>query len=427
MNFKNFVKIFLIFLLAVGILFQLRGYFWDKPFNDTSSLEVEVFKSKLFESEPYESEVSSSLFVDLPENKSTPTLSYMVDSSSNWKFFNTSVITSYIDGIKIQTSSSESYYLTYKTLSSGQSDFCPEVSSTTDSFSGSAGNPIQLLSIHAYNNDGTKLTTGIVVIYRAYVDGEWLEWVSNADPKWTASVQVKYNLDGAIDTNSSYAGKFGSNISGIEIRIFEENNIETQIEPTDNYKIIQVPFISQSETYPTGCESVSAVMALNYWGISTSVDTFIDDYLYITDIAFDPNISFGGDPRGVGFGCYAPVIKNALDKILDGESYYAEELNNVSLQDLCSQYIDNDIPVILWATINMQTPVNKISWTYNGETITWIQSEHCLLLVGYDDNNYIFNDPWKEQSQTYYNKAQVAQAYAGLKSQAVVILEDNES
>jgi len=214
-----------------------------------------------------------------------------------------------------------------------------------------------------------------------------------------------------------------SDTSEIEIPVFEESIVETQIAPADNYKIIQAPFISQLGTYPTGCESVSTVMALNYLGITTSVDTFIDDYLYKTDTVFNPNISFGGDPRGVGVGCYAPVIINALDKVLYGKSYYAEELHNVSLQDLCSKYIDNNIPVILWATINMQTPVTKTSWKYNGETITWIQPEHCLLLVGYDNNKYIFNDPYKEQSQAYYNKAQVAEAYAGLNSQAIVILK----
>ena len=46
-----------------------------------------------------------------------------------------------------------------------------------------------------------------------------------------------------------------------------------------NHKIIQVPYIDQSVKYPTGCESVSTVMLLQYLGYDISVDKFIADYL----------------------------------------------------------------------------------------------------------------------------------------------------
>ena len=68
---------------------------------------------------------------------------------------------------------------------------------------GSAGKPIQLLSLYAYRNDGTKLVTGVVVMYRAYVEGRWLPWVSNANPEWMRSVQATYSLDGTLDTSSN--------------------------------------------------------------------------------------------------------------------------------------------------------------------------------------------------------------------------------
>ena len=56
-------------------------------------------------------------------------------------------------------------------------------------------------------------------------------------------------------------------------------------------------------------------MALNAAGIEISVDDFIDDYLVCTEPPFDPEKSFGGDPRSQsGRGCYAPVIRTALDK-----------------------------------------------------------------------------------------------------------------
>lgn len=192
-------------------------------------------------------------------------------------------------------------------------------------------------------------------------------------------------------------------------------------------KIIEAPHIFQGKHWPTGCESVSAVMAMKYAGINISVDTFIDKFLDTTNsFPFDPDASFGGNPRSsAGYGCYAPVIKKALDKVLSGTGYYAKMLKNISLEDLCAQYIDNDIPVILWATRDMKTPYISKSWTYKGKKINWVVPQHCLLLVGYDDNYYIFNDPLKIYPQTYHRKPKVEAAYKGLFSQAIVLLKDS--
>lgn len=285
------------------------------------------------------------------------------------------------------------------------------------------------MNIQVYSKDDVKLTSGVVVMYRVHVGGSWLPWVSNADPKWMRSVQTKYNLGGTLDTGASYAGIDGQNINGVEIYIYEENEIYTKPQtPIGNSKIIQAPFISQLGKYPTGCESVTTVMALNHIGIDISVDKFIDSYLTKTGVPFDPNISFGGNPRYTsGYGCYAPVIKKALDKALSGQKYTAKQLYGVSLKNLCSNYIDKGIPVILWATMYMNTPYISSTWTYNGKTINWIAPEHCLLLVGYDSSHYIFNDPLTYQPQTYYSKSSVEVAYKGLNYQAIVLEKKDTS
>lgn len=71
----------------------------------------------------------------------------------------------------------------------------------------------------------------------------------------------------------------------------------------------------------------------------------------------------------------------------------------------------------------MAPPYQGKTWTYNGKSITWIAPLHCLLLVGYDDNNYIFNDPLKTNAPTYYSKESVELAYNGISKQAMVIKE----
>ena len=110
------------------------------------------------------------------------------------------------------------------------------------------------------------------------------------------------------------------------------------------------------------------------------------------------------------------------DRALAGLPYYAEELSGVSLEKLCTDYIDKNIPVILWATMGMRAS-KTITWTYNGRRIEWVQPEHCLLLVGYDEKHYIFNDPQKSRPLTYYTKESVEKAYKAQFSQAVVILQ----
>ena len=88
-------------------------------------------------------------------------------------------------------------------------------------------------------------------------------------------------------------------------------------------KLINAPYISQKGTYPTGCESVSTVMLLQYLGYKLSVDDFISECLEIKEFEERDGITYGPDPRKYfcgdpysedGMGCYAPVIVKALNK-----------------------------------------------------------------------------------------------------------------
>ncbi len=198
-------------------------------------------------------------------------------------------------------------------------------------------------------------------------------------------------------------------------------DIEPEI--SDSYIIENVEHICQLNKWPNGCESVSAVMALNFFGIDISVDYFIDNYLEMSALPFDPYETYGGNPRdGSGFGCYAPVIKSALDKALAGSDYAADIVGSATVESLCEKYIQNNIPVIFWATQDMQKPFEGKTWEYGGKSITWIRPEHCLLLIGHTKDSYVFCDPLKTESSTSYPKASVETAYEGLNSQAVVIM-----
>ncbi|MBR6918128.1 MAG: C39 family peptidase [Clostridia bacterium] len=200
--------------------------------------------------------------------------------------------------------------------------------------------------------------------------------------------------------------------------------------------IIDVPFISQVYAYPNGCESVSTVMALNYEGINITVDEFIDEYLDMAPLpevgedgevwGYSPWDYFLGDPRYYsGLCCYAPVIKNALDKFVDEDKYEVLELYDVPLEELCYTYLIQGIPVILWGTMYMSEPYQgywgwNVTDGYDGEVFKWTFPMHCLLLIGFDGENYYFNDPMVGD-KVAYNKWDTEIAYRGLFSQAIVI------
>ncbi|MBQ6336404.1 MAG: C39 family peptidase [Ruminococcus sp.] len=111
-----------------------------------------------------------------------------------------------------------------------------------------------------------------------------------------------------------------------------------------------------------------------------------------------------------------------MQKVLVDSNYSVEYYLGTSLPELCTEYIDNDIPVILWATMEMREASYTTTWlTPDGDQVNWISPEHCLLLVGYDNEYYYFNDS-RQGKQTAYRKNDVETAYESMLSQAVLII-----
>lgn len=198
--------------------------------------------------------------------------------------------------------------------------------------------------------------------------------------------------------------------------------------------LLDVPYISQKGLLPTGCEIVSALMVLHYYGYDITADQFVDNYLDKGDFYTDaqgqlfgvhPARAFVGDPRTEnGYGCYAPVIVNSLNRILKSNQR-AKALTGTKLETLLENYVKKGTPVLVWASIEMRQPSAGTSWTVKdtGEKFTWIRQEHCMVLVGYDRNNYYFNDPYNGNGIIGYNKYLVETRFEEMGMQSVVILE----
>ncbi len=200
--------------------------------------------------------------------------------------------------------------------------------------------------------------------------------------------------------------------------------------------IIDVPYINQSEHYPTGCESVTTVMLLHYLGYDMTVDEFIQNHLTMREFEmrdgelYGPNPweAFAGSPYDPdSMGCYAPVICKALDSIVS-DRYEVVDETGKDLDELVESYLRKGMPVILWNSINLREPVNGPEWKLldSGEPFTWVSNEHCMLLVGEDEEHFIFNDPYENRGVIPCPKEIIYDRYETYHRQAVALKEKGE-
>ena len=205
-------------------------------------------------------------------------------------------------------------------------------------------------------------------------------------------------------------------------------------------KISNVPLIGQSKL-PTGCETCSATMLLKHYGYNISETTFADKYLVKKTFGYsngsytgpDPNCAFVGTPYSSNsYGAYAPIMVKCMNKYLSDKSYKAVEISGKSLEYLSGKYVAQGQPIMIWATINMLPSFKTTTWRVNytdenakyklGSYYTWIAREHCLVMTGYDNYYYYFNDPWTN-ARTRYSKSLVNTRYNELGKQAVVMVK----
>ena len=218
-------------------------------------------------------------------------------------------------------------------------------------------------------------------------------------------------------------------------------------------KLLNAPYIDQTADWPTGCESVSAVMLLKYLGLDTDVADFVDGCLEKRPMIRhadgslegpDPRLYFAGDPRDPdSFGCYSGVIKSALERafsargLLDKpacaatdsddpaqavpEKYVVDDLTGVPIETILSDYIDRGMPVVFWTSIDLKETIPGPDWriTDSTDTFHWISNEHCVLLVGYDDDELIYNDPWTNNGVVRADRELVLKRHAEEHSMAV--------
>lgn len=216
--------------------------------------------------------------------------------------------------------------------------------------------------------------------------------------------------------------------------VMEGGNAKPQPRMVSEYHI-ELAGLSQ-DGIPTGCESVSTVVALNDLGIEITPDEFIDRFLTCKNFWKENGITYGPNPYEVfagnpyesgSLGCFSNVIVRALRSMQDAgyvgmPSKNIDNVTGTSLEILASTYVANDIPVIVWVTMGMEPSYDGMEYYLeDGNRYVWKAREHCMVLCGFDKEKYYLMDPLADGAIVGYEKWLVEIRYEELGREAVVV------
>lgn len=205
------------------------------------------------------------------------------------------------------------------------------------------------------------------------------------------------------------------------------------------HRIDGIPVIDQ-DYFRAGCETYACTMLLQGLGFDIDEYRFVDEFLIMADFSYDEegnmygpdmNSAFAGDIF-TGAGIYCPAMAKSMNKFLETQktTKRAYPIKGKTLAQLCEEYIDKDIPVMTWVTTYMEESYERFVWIVDyvdenaeykpGESIAWRQNEHCMVLIGYTDREYIFCDSVAGKIVSH-DKALCETRFKEIGNQAIVV------
>lgn len=352
----------------------------------------------------------------------TPVIAYIVESDDD--------VPSDSDSLYPESSSDEEKNTSSKTVSSDSDTDSAKETSTSSSAASTDSDSFEYL-----NKD--------MILY----------YEENPTPA-DAALPVENEFQSEIESSASTDSEsYESFVSSYVESMTEESETVSEVNETNSNNndnsdnddfpseriLLDVPYYSQRSDMPTGCELVSAKMVLAYLGHTVSNQDIIDN-LTRCDLGMDsygrlygksPFDAFIGDPRYfTGFGCYPPVIENMVNNMGFSDITVCDT-SYTSLDSLAETYLTQGFPIMTWVTIGLVDSYLGDSWYLtdeNGnvtdEIYTWRAQEHCMVLVGYDENYYYFNDPLGTSGAMGYDRGLVERRYNEMGCYSLVLRND---
>lgn len=266
-------------------------------------------------------------------------------------------------------------------------------------------------------NSTTSILEGIVATDN--VDGD-------CTSKIETSGEIDYTQVGAYPITYTISDSAGNQTTASRTIYVGESSL----------RLDDVPMILQMPKYYNGCESASAAMLLQYYGYDITIDDVaekvpaveletIDGKLY----GPDPNDAFAGSMTDTGYGVYLKPILSTIQNLIkeNGGNHQVLDLTGSSPEKLY-YYLNNGQPVQVWVTTNMLDVKysDTISWyvknidgTYTENEISFPLNEHCLVLIGYNEENVYLNDPLR--GLAIIDKTEFEVAYQSMGAMALTI------
>ena len=164
--------------------------------------------------------------------------------------------------------------------------------------------------------------------------------------------------------------------------------------------MLDVMEFCQYNDYPTGCESVSLYMLLQFYHADVTVDQIYDllpmgaqpyDHTDGKRYGANPEREFVGDPRkDISYGVFNGPMAKVAEQIRPG----VKTKTGATIPEI-KAILDTGNPVMAWYVSAPMRPI-MYRWSWldeRGEMVHWPGGEHAVVICGYDDHTLVYRDP----------------------------------
>ncbi|OTX51041.1 hypothetical protein BK723_16450 [Bacillus thuringiensis serovar pondicheriensis] len=206
-----------------------------------------------------------------------------------------------------------------------------------------------------------------------------------------------------------------------------------QVEFNRDEKVIlsNVPFIQQLPELDRGCEVTSLAMMLQYAGITVDKMKLANEIKkvdFMNDgVRGNPNEGFVGNIYTFsesGYGVYHGPLFQLAKKYLPNK---AVDLTGKSIEEMYNS-VKAGQPVVMITNATF-APLDEdefTTWETNNGDVSITYNEHCVVLIGYDQESVYIRDPLKDSLDVKVPRERFEQAWVQMGSQAISYMKSSK-
>ncbi|HDX9539071.1 MULTISPECIES: C39 family peptidase [Bacillus] len=206
-----------------------------------------------------------------------------------------------------------------------------------------------------------------------------------------------------------------------------------QVEFNRDEKVIlsNVPFIQQLPELDRGCEVTSLAMMLQYAGITVDKMKLANEIKkvdFMNDgVRGNPNEGFVGNIYTFsesGYGVYHGPLFQLAKKYLPNK---AVDLTGKSIEEMYNS-VKAGQPVVMITNATF-APLDEdefTTWETNSGDVSITYNEHCVVLIGYDQESVYIRDPLKDSLDVKVPREKFEQAWVQMGSQAISYVKSSK-